>query len=269
MAERRLRATLLGTGTSVGIPVIGCDCEVCTSRDARDRRKRCSCYVEVFNGPSVVIDTGPDFRAQALEFGIDRVDAVLYTHHHFDHLSGIDDLRPYLFRNRTPMPCFAPPAMVDRLQTTHDYIFGPTAYPSAPLLDLRAVDGPFEIVSRVAEVRVEPAMVVPIPVVHDQLGMLGYRIGGLAYLTDTSHIPESSFALLKGVDVLVLDALRHEPHRSHFSFHESIAAAERIGARQTYFIHMTHTVSHARDSANLPDSIELAYDGLQIETNAG
>lgn len=265
----RLRVTLLGTGTSTGVPVIGCGCRVCTSADPRDKRTRCAAHVvaETEAGPvHVQIDAGPDFRLQALREGLRRVDAVLFTHHHFDHVVGLDDLRPFLFDNRAPIPCYAPPATAAVLGRSFAYIFSDGSYPGVPRLALHEVTGPFEVASRyVPEAAVE---VLPVEVFHGDLPMVGYRIGAFAYLTDVSRIPEASFARLEGLEVLVLDALRHEPHPTHFTLAEAVAAARRIGARRTYFIHMTHSVLHAEEDAALPEGIHLAYDGLSFEVGA-
>jgi phosphoribosyl 1,2-cyclic phosphate phosphodiesterase len=257
-----LRITLLGTGTSTGIPVIGCPCRVCQSTDLRDTRTRCACHIET-DGLSLLIDTGPDFRQQALREGINRVDAVLFTHHHFDHIAGLDDLRPFFFGNKTPVPCFARANIAAVLRERFDYIFKDGTYPGLPRLHLCEIDAPFEVESRY-DTGVSLA-VTPVEVFHGDLPMYGYRIGRFAYLTDTSRIPEASFDLLHDLDVLVLDALRTEPHHTHFSFDEAVAAARRIDARQTYFIHMTHSVLHAEIDATLPEGIALGYDGLSVE----
>jgi phosphoribosyl 1,2-cyclic phosphate phosphodiesterase len=258
----KLTVTLLGTGTSTGVPVIGCSCEVCTSDDRRDDRTRTSCLVET-DGLGIVIDTGPDFRNQALREDIERVDAVLYTHHHFDHVAGLDDLRPYFFRQREPIPCFAGAGTARVLRSMFEYIFADGSYPGTPDLDLREIDGPFAVHARGNDgISVQ---VTPVEVLHGRLPMFGYRIGRFAYLTDTSHIPEASYALLEDLDVLVLDALRQEAHPTHFTVEEAVATALRIGARQTYFVHMTHTVLHERDNADLPAGIDFGYDGLRFE----
>lgn len=264
-SEDRVRVTLLGTGTSTGVPVIGCGCRVCRSDDVRDRRTRTACFFSV-NGVNVVIDTGPDFRQQALREGIRHVDAVLFTHHHFDHVVGLDDLRPFLFENRRPIPCYARGNTVDVLQTMFTYIFEDGSYPGVPDLELRRIEGPFDVVSRRDASR--SARIVPIDAGHGRLPLYGYRVGQFGYLTDTNYIPDESFELLEDLDVLVLDALREESHPTHFSFDEAVRAARRIGARQTYFIHMTHSVRHAEADARLPAGINLAYDGLTFETGA-
>jgi phosphoribosyl 1,2-cyclic phosphate phosphodiesterase len=261
----RMRVRLLGTGTSTGVPVIGCTCRVCTSPDPRDQRTRCACLVEA-NGLSLVIVTGPDFRRQALRTQLRRVDAVLFTHHHFDHVVGLDDLRPFLFHNRSPIPCYACPETAAVLRTMFRYIFTDGSYPGVPDLSLHEVDGPFEVRSRYEAGRGVP--VVPVEVFHGEMPLLGYRIGHFAYLTDTSRIPEPSFGLLDDLDVLVLDALRHEPHPTHFTIEAAVATARRIGARQTYFIHMTHSILHAEEDARLPEGIALGYDDLTFECRA-
>ncbi|NBC18500.1 MAG: MBL fold metallo-hydrolase [Bacteroidetes bacterium] len=257
-----MRVTLLGTGTSTGVPVIGCPCPVCSSGDPRDTRTRCACHVEL-GDLSLIIDTGPDFRRQALREGIERVDAVLFTHHHFDHVVGLDDLRPYFFRNRTPIPCYARPNTATVLRRMFRYIFCDGSYPGVPLLSLHEIDGPFTVDSRYG--REAHTEVLPVEVFHGDLPMYGYRIGHFAYLTDTSRIPESSYDLLHDLDVLVLDALRPDTHPTHFNFEEAVASAQRIGARQTYFIHMTHNVLHADANEQLPDGIDLGYDGLAFD----
>lgn len=260
--ENRIRVTLLGTGTSTGIPVIGCRCRVCTSTDPRDERTRCACRIEAA-GVHIVIDTGPDFRRQALREGIDHVDAVLFTHHHFDHVVGLDDLRPFFFRNRRPIPCYARDNTVAVLQDMFRYIFEDGSYPGVPDLTLAEVTGPFDVVSRESPER--RIHVVPIDAFHGDLPMLGYRIGRFAYLTDTNHLPETSHAMLGDLDVLVLDALREEHHPTHYSIDEAVEVARRIGAKKTYFVHMTHSVSHAEIDRSLPDGMWLGYDGLTFE----
>jgi phosphoribosyl 1,2-cyclic phosphate phosphodiesterase len=260
-----LTVTLLGTGTSTGVPVLGCDCEVCTSEDPKDARTRCSCYVRA-GGMGILIDTGPDFRRQALREGIDRIDAVCYTHHHFDHVVGLDDLRPFFFENRRAMPCYAHPDTAAVLRRNYDYIFGDDPYPGAANVVLETVDGPFTVPSRYDEAGSVP--VDPLLLYHGDMPVYGYRIGGFAYLTDVSTIPEPSYDGLDDVDVLVLDALRPKPHPTHLSFDEAVEVARRIGARQTYFVHMTHNVRHAEANAALPDDMQLAYDGLTVDVPA-
>ena len=257
-----VRATLLGTGTSTGVPVIGCTCRVCTSTDPRNRRLRCSCFVEA-NGVNLLIDAGPDFRAQALRAGIQRVDAVLITHHHFDHVAGLDDLRPLFFGNKKPIPCFTSADSARTLSKMFWYIFEDGSYPGVSKLELREVSAPFEIASRYFPDR--SVVVTPVEAHHGKMLVMGFRIGGFAYLTDTNRIPESSYEHMKNLDVLVLDALRHEPHRSHFTIPQAIEVAHRISAKKTFFTHMTHTVLYEDENAVLPAGMELGYDGLTIE----
>ena len=257
-----MKVRLLGTGTSTGIPVIGCTCPVCTSSDPRDRRLRCSCYIET-GGIHLVIDTGPDFRQQALTYEIPHVDAVLLTHHHFDHVVGLDDLRPFCFHTNAPIPCYARTNTADVVERMFGYVFGDGSYPGVPNLVLRTVTGPFDVASRYdSGVRAE---VLPIEVDHGDLTMLGFRVGRFAYVTDTNNIPESSMSLLADLDVLVLDALRDRPHPTHYTIDQAVDVAREIGARQTYLVHMTHTVSHAETDARLPAGIALAYDGLALD----
>lgn len=258
-----LKVILLGTGTSTGIPVIGCPCPTCISDDPRDNRTRSACYVRA-GDMGLVIDTGPDFRRQMLREKIDRIDAVLYTHHHFDHVVGMDDLRPYFFANRSPMPCYASSRTVAVLRRMFPYIFERDGtYAAAPLLDLHEVDGQFTVPSRYGGS--QTVDVIPLRVMHGPMAVFGYRIGRFAYVTDTSCIPEATFSLLAGVDLLVLNALRHEPHPTHFTIAEAVAVARRVAARQTVFIHITHSILHAEDDANLPERCKLGYDGLTLD----
>lgn len=261
----RLTVTLLGTGTSTGVPLLGCTCHVCTSPDPRDRRLRTSAHLVAHTGSGPVhlqIDAGPDFREQALRVPLPTADAVLVTHEHFDHVMGLDDLRPFFFRNPAPMPVCTSARVAGALTDTFGYIFRDGTYPGVSRLVLREVDGPFDVESRDgtgARVRV-----VPIPAFHGRLPVLGFRVGRFAYLTDVSAIPDASLALLSGLDTLVLDGLRPEPHPTHFSFAEATAAARAIGARDTVFTHLSHSVRHA--DVALPEGIRLGFDGLVLET---
>ncbi|MBL7976732.1 MAG: MBL fold metallo-hydrolase [Bacteroidetes Order II. Incertae sedis bacterium] len=274
----KIKITFLGTGTSTGVPVLGCTCEICTSTDPRDKRLRCSAFIEV-NGLHLLIDSGPDFRYQAMRAQIKQVDAVLYTHHHYDHVFGMEDLRPYFFYNPHPIPCYVAPNVGQVLQTMFGYIFQDGSYPGVPKMVLRSVSAPFEVSGRYSFDVALPdgtplhqentdckVSITPIPLFHGALPIYGYRIGNMAYLTDTSAIPESSMTLLKGLDLLVLDALRPQEHHSHFSIAQAIEAATQIGAKRTYFIHMTHQVLHEREEALLPSHIRFAFDGLMLET---
>ncbi|MDA1092550.1 MAG: MBL fold metallo-hydrolase [Acidobacteria bacterium] len=253
-----MRVRFLGTGTSSGVPVIGCDCETCQSTDSRDRRWRPSIYVELADGTRVLVDTTPDFRTQALTYGVTGVDLILFTHYHVDHIMGLDDVRPFNFRQAAAIPCLGDASTLGALRRVFAYVWE-TSSPRGgglPRLLLVQVTGQFSLGG---------ARVVPVPLFHGAQTILGYRIDNFAYLTDCNRIPETSFALLGDLDVLVLDALRHRPHPTHFSVSEAVETAARIGARQTYFTHMCHDLPHAETCASLPAGVTLAHDGLVVE----
>ena len=247
---------MLGSGTSSGVPVIGCDCAVCRSSDPRNRRTRAGILLELERG-TIVIDTSPDFREQALRVDLRRVDAVLYTHQHADHVFGLDDLRIFNFLQRSSIPCFGPAATMERLRQIFAYVFDDSPEGGGkPKLDFRAVREPFALLGET---------VTPVPVMHGEMEVFGYRLGRFACVTDVSHIPESSYALLEGLDLLVLSALRFRAHPTHFSFDEAVEAARRIGAKRTLFTHIAHDVDHARGEAGLPPGIGIGHDGLVVE----
>lgn len=247
---------MLGSGTSTGIPVVGCGCAVCTSRDPRDRRLRPGLRLDLAAG-TVVVDTSPDFRQQALEFGVERVDAVLYTHSHADHVFGLDDLRIFNFRQRAAIPCYGSPQTMRRLRQIFSYVFEECQEGGGkPRLELVDVEAPFELLGET---------VVPIPVWHGEMPVYGYRIGGFAVVTDVNRIPEESYARLAGVDTLVLSALRYTPHSTHFTVEEAIGVAERIGARRTLLTHIAHEIEHGRPRVALPTGVEFGYDGCVVD----
>lgn len=253
-----LRVRVLGSGTSTGVPMIGCSCPVCTSEDPRNRRLRCSLLLE-WAETSVLVDTTPDLRQQALRAGIRSLDAVLWTHPHADHIFGFDDLRSFGFGRRTPLPGYASPATLARIRRAFAYAFeGPGEGGRLPRVDLRPVEGAFEIGGR---------RMIPVPLWHGSMEVTGWRVGRFAYCTDCHEIPPKSRELLAGVDALILDGLREKPHPTHLSIGEAIEVSREIGARRTWLIHMTHHVDHARVSEELPDGIELAYDGLEIDVD--
>jgi len=264
-----LKITLLGTGTSHGVPMIACDCAVCRSTDPRDKRTRPSILIEIAPGESpplaravknVLVDTSTDLRAQALAHDVRRVDAILFTHSHADHVMGLDEVRRYNILQRDAIACFADERTIVDLRRTFDYIFNPPPGPSGgiPQLTLFQIAGPFLLGG---------VEFVPVPVLHGRRPILGFRVGSFAYLTDCSRIPDSSWALLEGVRTLVLDALRERPHPTHFSVDEAIDAARKIGAARTYFTHVCHDLPHAATCARLPAGIELAYDGLVLNAD--
>lgn len=257
-----MKVTVLGCGTSVGVPVIGCDCAVCTSDEPRNQRLRCGLRLETeVNGEArtVLIDTPPDLRQQALRFGIDRVDAVVYTHGHADHTFGIDELRIFNFLRDGPIPCYAQPETVERLQTNFAYVFEPPRKEGGgkPRLEMHEIGtSSFEVCGLEFQ---------PVPLLHGSTNVLGFRLGRFAYLTDCNHIPEGSFSLLDGVELLIIDALRFgPPHSTHFTVAEAIGAARRIGARRTWLTHMNHDIDYREPAEALPPGVELAYDGLTI-----
>lgn len=254
MSEGALRLTILGSGTSTGVPVLGCRCAVCRSDRAENRRTRCSALL-AWGGRNVLIDTATDFRQQALREELDRVDAVLFSHTHADHVHGIDDLRTFTLRGDA-LPVFGSAEAMATLQRVFSYIFVDEGEPGfRPRLVLQAVDGPFALFGQT---------VIPVPLRHGDDLALGYRVGGLAYLTDCSAVPETSLPLLAGVDVLVIDALRFTAHRTHFNVAGAVAVAGRIGARRTLLTHLSHEVDHFRHGQELPKGVEFAYDGQTL-----
>jgi phosphoribosyl 1,2-cyclic phosphate phosphodiesterase len=242
--------------------MIGCDCGVCRSDDPRDTRLRPSIYVECNDGTRVLVDTTPDLRQQALRHGIRRVDAVLFTHAHADHLMGLDEVRRFNILMGGPIPIFGDARTLANLRRTFAYVFEADAPKGGGVPDLRL----WTIGGRFCVGREE---VVPIPIQHGRWQILGFRWGGFAYLTDCNGIPEASMPLLDGLEVLVLDALRHRPHPTHFTLAQATAMARRIGARQTYFTHIAHELGHAATSAALPSGMRLAHDGLTLEFDEG
>jgi phosphoribosyl 1,2-cyclic phosphate phosphodiesterase len=272
-AAAPLRITVLGSGTSHGVPAIGCDCEVCRSSDPRDRRSRPSILIEIAAGPrepvhlrqpfanavrSILVDTSTDLRTQSLANDVRRVDAILFTHTHADHVFGIDDVRRFNQMQKAAIPCFAAADTVTSLRRMFSYIFEPPKQKGGglPQLSLRRLAGAFSLGG---------IEIVPIPLFHGVLPVLGFRIGTFAYLTDCSRIPDESFDRLDGVRTLIIDALRHRPHSTHFSVTEACEAAARIGATRTFFTHISHDLGHAATCATLPAGVELAYDGLVLE----
>ena len=238
--------------------MIGCDCDTCRSTDPRDKRWRASVYIETDDGCALLVDAGPDVRAQSLQFGVVRVDAIIFTHGHADHIMGLDDIRRFNVLQQHPMPCFGDEATLRDLRRTFFYVFDPDTPRGGglPQIELFSIRGPFCIGRQ---------EITPVPIFHGKRPILGLRIGKFAYLTDCSHIPDESWALLGGLDLLVLDALRERPHPTHLSLSEAIDVSARIGARRTCFTHMCHNLRHADTCAKLPPGVELAYDGLIVE----
>ena len=273
-----LRITLLGTGTSHGVPMIGCDCAVCRSTDPRDRRSRPSILIELRAGPiqpragadgvagshvaaavrTILVDTATDLRAQALAHDIRRVDAILFTHSHADHVMGLDEVRRFNVMQNAGIPCFGDAQTLADLRQMFGYIFDPPAKPGGriPQLTLFPIAGAFSLGA---------VEIVPVPVLHGRRSILGYRLGAFAYLTDCSSIPDESWPLLAGVRTLVLDALRDRPHPTHFTVAQALDVVARLAPDRTYLTHICHELPHAATCARLPAGVELAYDGLVLE----
>jgi phosphoribosyl 1,2-cyclic phosphate phosphodiesterase len=256
--NRAARVTFLGSGTSAGVPMIGCTCATCQSSDPRDKRLRPSIFLDVADGPNILVDTSTDLRQQALTYGLSRVDAILFTHSHVDHILGLDEIRRFNILQRSAIPAYADAATLADLKRTFHYVFDPPQEKGGgvPQIALALIDGPFEI---------DGVRVVPVPLMHGPRPILGFRFGSFAYLTDCNRIPDTAWPLLDGLDTLVLDALRHRPHPTHFSVAESLQVVEALRPRRTYFTHMCHDLPHGATNAALPAGVELSYDGLQID----
>jgi phosphoribosyl 1,2-cyclic phosphate phosphodiesterase len=253
------RVTFLGTGTSHGVPAIGCRCRTCLSDDPHDRRWRPSILIELSGGTTLLVDTSPDLRSQALAFAISRIDAILFTHAHADHLLGLDDIRRFNEMQGGPISCYADRATLTEIRRTFAYAFRPEREGGGvPRVTLFAVEGPFSLGGM---------DIVPVPIMHGTQPILGFRVGAFAYLTDCSAIPAASWALLSGVRHLALDALRARPHPTHFSLAEALAVVDRLRPERTWLTHLCHDLPHEATSALLPAGVTLAYDGLRVEVS--
>lgn len=251
-----MKLTFLGTGTSTGVPQIGCNCATCRSADMRDKRLRASALLQVGNTASFLIDSGPDLREQLLRAGAPDITALLVTHSHYDHVGGIDDLRPYCAKHPLPVYCLAD---VERdLRARIPYCFAKHLYPGVPTFDVHSIrpDEPFIV---------QGVKVTPLPVMHYKLPIIGFKIGQLAYITDCKTMPDTTLALLRGVDTLVINALRHKEHISHMSLPQALEVIAAVKPRRAYLTHLSHDMgTHAATEAQLPDNVRIAYDTLQI-----
>jgi phosphoribosyl 1,2-cyclic phosphate phosphodiesterase len=251
-----LQLTVLGSGTSMGVPTLGCHCTVCDSADPHDKRTRPSILL-AYNGRNVVIDTTPDFRFQAMREKIDRLDAVLYTHPHADHILGLDDIRPYNLKQRGVVPIYAAEDTQVTLRRQFAYVFDHAVTESSvPEVEMHTIDGPFDLFGM---------RFTPVPAHHGPQPVLGFRFGKTAYLTDFSAVPESSKQLLHGLDDFILDALRYTPHPMHSNVEQSLELVRELQPKRAWFTHICHDLGHARDNAKLPHGVQLAYDGLKLE----
>ncbi len=247
---------MLGVGSSAGTPVVGCKCATCQSINPKNKRLRCSAAITTDNDAVILIDTGPDLRAQALNANLNRVDAVLYTHSHADHLHGIDDLRAFCQIQKKQIPLYGKADVMQHIQQKFGYTIREASnFWEVPVLSINPVLSEFDVLG---------LKITPIPLKHGYSDILGYRIGNMAYLTDVSDIPETSLELLEGLDILMLDCLRYSPHHTHINVEQSVAYASLINARNTYLIHMTHDVDYDELSADLPERIHVGYDGLKL-----
>jgi phosphoribosyl 1,2-cyclic phosphate phosphodiesterase len=257
----KARVTVLGSGTSHGVPMIGCTCAVCRSADPRDRRTRPSIYLEVENGPAILVDTSTDLRMQALTYGVTRVDAILFTHSHADHIMGMDEVRRFNAMKGGPIPAYADERTAADLRRTFAYVFDPPKEKGGgiPQVGLSTIASRFNV---------DSVGVEPVPIFHGSRPILGFRFGSFAYLTDCSRLADEAWGILDGVDTLILDALRHRPHPTHFNVAEALEVAARLKPRQTYFTHICHDLPHAATNDSLPAGVELAYDGLSFDIEA-
>lgn len=252
-----MQITFLGTGTSQGVPIIGCECDVCQSEDSKDKRLRSSIFVE-WKGVKMVVDTGPDFRYQLLRAGIKDVDAVLYTHEHRDHIAGLDDIRPINFLLDKSIDVYATDLVEVALKRDYHYIFSGNNYPGIPQIQMHKIkNAPFEVMGN---------EIVPIEGMHYKLPVFGFRFKDFVYITDMNYLSEIEKEKIKGAKVLVLNALRREAHISHFTLQEAIDLANELEVPQVYFTHISHQLGKQQDvGLELPQNMRIAYDGLQIE----
>lgn len=251
-----MRVTFLGTGTSVGVPTVGCDCETCLSDDVRDKRLRTSVLIE-HDGRNIIIDASTDFRQQALRARIKHIDAILFTHSHADHCFGLDDTRPIMFRHGA-IACFATEVTWDGLRRIYSYVFEPAPYPGLPRIVPHRIEGDFNLMGLDVE---------PLTVIHGKLPVTAYRVGRFAYVTDCNYIPDETCARLLGLDLLVIDALRFKKHPTHMSLDQSLEYIEKLKPHRALLTHISHDIKHEETSGHLPANVEIAYDELTVEVD--
>ena len=254
-----MQLTMLGVGSSAGTPVVGCRCATCLSNDVRNKRTRCSSLITLNSGENILIDTGPDLRNQALRENINRVDAVLYTHAHADHLHGIDDLRAFCVLQRQQIPLYANAEAIAHISQKFGYTLRePSNFWEMPVLRVESINAPLNLFG---------VTITPIPVMHGKSHIFGYRVGNIAYLTDVSAIPEESFAFLENLDILLIDCLREATHPTHINIEQSLAYVSRINAKRSYLIHMTHEIEYVSLTNKLPKDVFVGFDGLRLHVN--
>lgn len=252
-----MKVTFLGTGTSQGVPVIGCTCEVCRSLDFRDKRLRTSIHIEI-GGLSIIFDSGPDFRQQILRENITCLDALVFTHEHKDHTAGMDDIRSFNFLQKKDIPVYARKNVIEQLKREFAYIFSETKYPGIPSVDIKEITNTPFVIGKTE--------IIPIEVTHFKLPVFGFRIKDFTYITDAKTISDTEKEKIKGSKILVINALQKEEHPSHMTLNEAIALAKEMNADKTYFTHLSHKMgTHKKTEKLLPENIEIAYDGLKIE----
>ncbi|HKV41183.1 MAG TPA: MBL fold metallo-hydrolase [Blastocatellia bacterium] len=251
-----MRVSFLGTGTSVGVPTVGCDCQTCLSTDPRDKRLRASILIE-HQGNQILVDASTDFRQQALRIGLDRLDSILFTHAHADHCFGLDDARPIMFR-RGPIACFATETTWNGLRRVYSYAFEPGSKPGIPRIVPHRIEGEFNLLGLDVD---------PLAVIHGGLEVTAYRFGALAYVTDCNLIPDEACARLRGLDLLIIDALRFKTHPTHMTVDAALGYIERLRPQRALLTHISHDIMHHQTSTSLPANVEIAYDGLQVDVD--
>jgi phosphoribosyl 1,2-cyclic phosphate phosphodiesterase len=251
-----MKVTFLGTGTSVGIPSVGCDCDTCLSDDERDKRLRCSILLE-HKDKKILIDASTDFRYQALRIGLKQLDAILFTHAHADHCFGLDDTRPLMFRNKIEIPCYATEVTWEGLRRVYSYAFQPSAS-GVPRIIAHTIEDEFELFG---------LHIVPLTVLHGPLSVTAFRLGSFAYVTDCNVIPDETLVKLQGLDLLVIDALRFKSHPTHMSLDQALEYIKLLRPRRALLTHISHDIKHAQTSRHLPENVEIAYDRLEVTVN--